>query len=211
MTNRFVALVAKHMPTWQPSVIWDVGALNCQQSIELADAYPESVVFAFEPNPDQWKFCDDAVIGRTNQITVVPFALTDKWGILDYYQMLTANQGASGLFKPSGKYDVIEKMPYKVIRVAAVNFDAAIAMTESSPDMLWLDMQGSELSMLRTIDGRFPPQLRAIWTEMLYGELYEGQCMANDLAAFMRMNGFQLVFEQEVVPNWYGDACFLKI
>lgn len=211
MTNRFVALVAKHMPTWQPSVIWDVGALNCQQSIELADAYPESIVFAFEPNPEQWKICDEAVIGRTNQITVVPFALTDRWGIVDYYQMQTANQGASSLFRPTGKYDAIEKMPYKVIRIAAINFGAAMAMTESVPDMLWLDMQGSELSMLSTLDGRLPVNLRAIWTEMLYDQLYHGQCMSDDMIQFMGRNGFKLVFEQEVVKNWYGDACFLKI
>lgn len=210
MIQKLVEIVKTALPTWTPVVIWDVGSLDGKQSLELARAYPEALVWAFEPNPDSYQVCCNNTTGE-KRITCVPFALSGKWGIFDYHRMKTSNAGAGSLYQPSGEYDGIEKMPFDVIKVPVITLHAAFYMVDSVPDLMWLDMQGSELSMLEGIDGNFPPNLRVIWTELLYGPMYFGQGDAYRLEALLGRNGFTKMYENVVVKGWYGDACFVKV
>ena len=42
---------------FQPKVILDIGSRDLEQSIEFTSVYPLAEIYAFEPNPEQYKIC----------------------------------------------------------------------------------------------------------------------------------------------------------
>lgn len=78
-------------------------------------------------------------------------------------------------------------------------------------DFLWLDIQGSELNVLKTSD--LVKKAKAIWLEIEFVEAYAGQPLFKDIKAWMDENSFKLVASNIDVNNpnyWFGDALFIK-
>lgn len=75
-------------------------------------------------------------------------------------------------------------------------------------DYLALDTQGSEMQVLRgastTLD-----HVRFVWTEVSFGNLYEGDTDVYDTIGFMRSVGFDVYFVNMNSKRW-GDALFIR-
>jgi hypothetical protein len=71
--------IAKHLPAWRPSVIFDVGANIGQSCTRYATAFPDAAIHAFEPVPSSFAALRER-IGPFPNITAHPVALSWRAG-----------------------------------------------------------------------------------------------------------------------------------
>ena len=76
-------------------------------------------------------------------------------------------------------------------------------------DFLNMDVQGAELLVLKGAT-EVLPHIRAIYTEVNEGELYEGCSRLPEMDAFLTANGFQRV-RTEMTKHRWGDALYLRV
>jgi FkbM family methyltransferase len=72
------------------------------------------------------------------------------------------------------------------------------------PSMLKIDVQGYELEALRAC-GDLLSRFTYICAEGSYTELYEGQVLADDLIAWLREHGFDLILKYGTVSDEHGQ------
>lgn len=167
----------------------DVGANRGQFSLVARSIFPECSIEAFEPIP-----ACAAVFRKLNLGEVQELALSD--GAEDHVQSfnLSKSNDSSSLMPIGGKQ--IDFFPGtehdSTIRVRTSTLDRALRIKLQRPSLLKLDVQGSELSVLRgaieTLD-----QLDYIYAELSLVELYEGQPLASEIVGWLDSHGYNLV------------------
>ena len=83
--------------------------------------------------------------------------------------------------------------------------------TISEIDMLWLDMQGHELSVLKA-SKRIVETTQIIFTEVSFIESYENIPLAAEITEWLENNSFRLV-GQDYTPkttHFFGNRLFVK-
>lgn len=179
-------------------VVFDVGARDCNESADFARAYPAATVYAFECNPATLPQCR-AVMASEPRVVLTEKAASDQNGRLAFFPtnpertqtgIAGGNPGASSLFEASGAYPeecyVQDRVEVETIRLD--EFCAARGITEI--DVLWMDVQGAELLVLRNALKALSGAL-LIQAEVEFVELYRGQPMFADVDSFLRSQGFQ--------------------
>ena len=78
-------------------------------------------------------------------------------------------------------------------------------------DMMYLDTQGSELSILRGCGDELLSQMRAIVTEVSTVEQYKGGCMMHDLDEFLSTHGLERTLTQVPSPVGHGNALYERV
>jgi hypothetical protein len=73
-------------------------------------------------------------------------------------------------------------------------------------DFLWLDMQGSALSMLKASPGILKT-VRVIQTEVSKRSFYEGSNIAHEMQSWLEGQGFVTIY---MTPGDHGDALFVR-
>jgi FkbM family methyltransferase len=216
--NKLKDILALHIPGYSPRVILECGAMDCHETLTLADVFKESTVYAFEVNPESIAVCQDTVSKSkdANRIVFFSFGLWSKDGSLIFGQSTSSNPGCSSFLQSSGKFDHVEPMRLKPIEVAVYRVDTLIESKDiaSPPDFLWLDAQGSELEILKGF-GKYIKNVRLIYTEIIYDEMYIGNPIRVDFDAFMGANGFDLVYNlvegiDQNGKEWWGNACYIN-
>lgn len=80
-------------------------------------------------------------------------------------------------------------------------------------DMLWLDMQGFELSALKA-SPKILSTVSVILTEVEFVEAYEGQPLYHEVKVWLEEQGFQMIGGNFSFPKkqdqWFGDALFVR-
>lgn len=199
-TQRFIEILRQFKV--EPKVIFDVGAFDGVQSVELAQAFPKADVLAFEPDPENVQHCLANTMAIPS-ITLFPVAVGCENGKVQFNKSIGRNKECGSLLKPNGKY--WEPMPVTQIEVDCLRLDCLTVQ----PDAMWMDVQGTELDVLRGL-GDMLPNLKAFWAEVAYQAYYEGQPLAADFQRRVESMGFVKVHELVAMPNWFGDACFVN-
>lgn len=164
-THQFVGILKRF--GIDPKTIFDVGSFDGKQAVELAEAFPDAEVLAFEPVPENVQRCLLNTI-EIPKITLLPVAVGLVNGKVKFNQSLGNNKECGSLLKPNGKY--WEPMPMKEIEVDCIRLDCVPLV----PDVIWMDAQGTELDVLRSL-GDILGRLKAFWAEVTYRAYYEGQ------------------------------------
>jgi len=212
---KFDELIAVHIPNWQPKTVFEIGACDGRDSLALAAVFPMAEIYAFEPNPKTIPE-SEANAAKNPRVHLTPMAVSEVDGFVTFYQSMTDNAGYSSTFKPSGKYDIVEPMPVKQLVVPSIRVDTFLdRMNIASVDAMWLDAQGGELAILKSM-GNHIGSVRAVWTEFCYDELYTGQPLFEDLKTFLESHGLKFIWKQDVYQDtngkwWWGDAFFARI
>ncbi len=142
-------------------------------------------------------------------------AVCEDTGEVNFYKSATDNHGCSSLYRASGKYDHIEPMPQTEVEVASTRLDDFMRwFGVPDVDALWLDAQGAELSILKSLGDKIKT-VRAIWTEIFFDELYSGQPLFPELTNWLSDQGFLLRWTRDVMKDstgkwWWGDAFFAR-
>lgn len=199
-TQRFVEILRQFRI--EPKVIFDVGAFDGAQSVELAHAFPDAAILAFEPVPENVTSCL-VNVSHYRSINFYPVAVGAANGRVTFNQSTGRNKECGSLLKPNGKY--WEPMPVREIDVECIRLDCL----EIQPDAMWMDVQGTELDVLRGL-GEMLPKLKAFWAEVTYQAYYQGQPLAEEFTRQVEAMGFTKVHESVAMPNWFGDACFVN-
>lgn len=190
-----------------PRVIFDVGAFNGDESVELAEAFPDAKVYAFECVPENIMLCAQTVQHHPN-IFLVPAALTAKSGRRQFHKSTSHNPECGSLLAPNGKY--FEPMPTKPIEVqcyAAADFIKAEGIP--APDLIWMDVQGAELDVLRGLGG-YIESLQLFCAEVTYRAYYNGQMLVADFDKAVSELGFAKRHEEVGIADWFGNAIYQR-
>jgi FkbM family methyltransferase len=201
------AVVKKYLPA-NPVMI-DCGAHDGSDSMELARLF-KGEVHAFEP-------LDDIFIRLVNNakqyknIHCYKIALSNEDGINDFYISEGGSNMSSSLLEPQQHLidhpDVYfkEKMSVKTLTLDSW----ATANGIERVDLLWLDMQGSELDMLKASE-RILPTVKVIYTEVSVRETYKGVALYPELKMWLEQKGFKVIIE--AIPEYWdmGNVLFVR-
>jgi 2-O-methyltransferase len=197
----------KYLP--ENPVIIDCGAHSGADSVELAKIL-KGRVYAFEPVPDIYKILIEQTSAFKN-ISCYPLALSDKDGQQDFFISEGGSDASSSLLEPQDHLtdhpDVFfkKKVPVKTNSLRTWAQEQGI----SKIDMLWLDMQGFELNMLKAA-GSILDSVSLIHSEVSTKETYKGVALYPELRAFLEQKGFKV--EMEALPQGWdmGNVLFVR-
>lgn len=203
------------MVRYTPSVIFDIGARDCAQSVEFSKKYPNAKIFAFEANPQTIPLCKTTIQNNPN-IRLIEGAVHNYDGVTSFHPIDTqrtrtiwkdGNPGASSLFLANGSYP-IETYVQNKIEIPCHRLDTICKQENISPDIIWMDLQGAELLALTSL-GEYLNTCKYIFTEVSHKPIYEGQCMFSDIDCFLQTHGFKR--ESVVNPQcWQEDVIYSK-
>lgn len=197
----------------QSLVLVDVGARNGPRHME--DMAPQVDVFAFEPNPEEYR---KLVEGRTDaiqcgiplppykSITYFPYALFNANGPSEFF--VTPGPGACGLLEPEieGLREIIWKgrryeknfgddifANHRTISVETRRLDdLARERSLPTPDLLKVDVEGAEYEVLEGASGILS-DVGVIFVEVCFTPFRKNQKLFSHVDVMLRDFGFQLV------------------
>jgi len=195
--------------------IFDIGSRDCMQSIELYNKIPNSKIFAFECNPNTLPLCRKNIKDYDSRIKLIEGAVSDYDGEITFYPIdqektITSwkdgNPGASSLFKSNGKYTYEKYVQYE-IKTNCHRLDTIMKKYNiDKVDFIWMDLQGAELLALKSLGDKLK-DVKYIYTEVSYKEIYSGQVMFNDLNNYMILNNFEIV-NKLLMQDWQEDVIY---
>lgn len=223
--NEVLNFVKSYLPT--DPVILECGGYNGADTVRMANIWPQGTIYTFEAIPDHCTNICKAIKKYPN-VKAFPLALADKTGVLPFYlsRFPTKQLAASSSLLPVKdhvKFDNHVSFGGSIDVNAITLDDWAAQEGVTHIDFMWLDMQGSELNMLKVSE--IAKKTKVIYTEAEFIEAYEGQYLYPALKQWMLDNGFTLIaldFDETfgllgdkiVTPSlgvlYYGNAIFLN-
>ncbi len=207
----FIELCRKHYAP-KPEIIFDIGALSGNQSIEFAKAFPDAHVFCFEAHPLHAEACRLNTAPYKN-ITVIEGAVTDRSGdTVTFWRSVGNNPGGSSLYKFTKKMLDAKHFKQAPIQVKTISIDDFCCEWKVPKcDIMWVDMQGAEGPMLRGAGMWLLKTVQAVHIEAHYEPAYEGQTMIDEIKHQLEQAGM-------VMSHWSrarsvvhcGDAIFTR-
>lgn len=192
------ALAAANIDT-----IVDIGANKGQFALVANRHWPDATLIAFEPIPAAaTKF--RAVFDGASNVMLHEFAIGDTAGTAELH--LSGRQDSSSLL-PIGELQEtvfpgtaeVGTIEIPVRRLRDLVEDTAVA----GEALLKLDVQGFELQALQGC-AELLPRFRHVYVECSYIELYEGQALAADVAAYLGEQGFEQTGQFNLVTTADG-------
>lgn len=192
-----------------PEVIYDIGAFDGEQTLELARAFPEAkLIYAFEPVVDNFRICQENV-RQDPRIMPVQAALSERPGYRWFNESTGPNKECGSLLVPNGKFpDPMPMTQQKVLVLSGEQLVTSFAF--EPPAVIWMDVQGNELAVLKGM-GKALLYLRAFWAEITYQPYYFNQMLEPQFTAEVKKLGFTKVFEAVAMPGWFGDAAYVHV
>lgn len=173
--------------------ICDIGSWHLGQSLEFLEIFPYANIFAFEANPDNYKFCVDRLNSLPpsiqQNIKIYETALSDSNGIIKFYPEISTNAGASSKYKfidgLTEKYFNKTWIQSSGIDVRSQTLDDWMLSNQVDHiDMIWMDVQGGELDVLKGASECLK-NVRCIFTEVGLKPYYEGQSLKREIDALL--------------------------
>ena len=201
------SVIRKLLP--KDPIIIDCGAHDGADSIELAKIIGGQI-HAFEPVPELF----DKLKKRTQKLKNVftyRLALSNVNEMQTFHISEGESDASSSLLAPKGHLTDHPKTVFKKkIEVSAVTLDAwAVANSVTKVDLLWLDMQGFELQMLKESKDILS-KVSVIHTEISTKETYEGVTLYPEYKAFLESKGFRVLIEA-IPAGWdMGNVLFVR-
>lgn len=139
-------LFAKLLSRLQISAICDVGSMNGADALTFSAAAPQSTVYAFEPNPTNFRLMKANRALQERNIQVLPLAVSNRDGEAEFflveadYSQPDWRRGMSSLYQRSGEW-----APARVERVRTTRLDTFLAHNCPPPVRLalWIDAEGA--------------------------------------------------------------------
>jgi len=201
-------VLKKYLPA--NSVIVDCGAHDGADTIELARVFKEGIIHAFEPVEKLFHRMKNR--GNPNKnIHYYQLALADKTGTMDFYISEGASDGSSSLLEPAShlKDHPDTFFNNKIIVKTSTLDNWAKENNIDKVDLLWLDMQGYELNMLKA-SPVILDKVSVIHTEVSTKETYKGVVQYTAYRAFLEDKGFEVVLEA-IPKGWdMGNVLFVR-
>lgn len=171
--------------------ILDAGASNGHISERMLKKFPQSDVYAFEPNP---MYKDGLVeyAKRDSRFHPQFLALSDHEGMAELN--ITESAGNTSLLNPSAKLKDIDpdgSKIKKVVTVPLVTIDGWAKQNGNVPiEFMKFDIQGYELNALRGAVETLKNSTLIVYSEIWFNCPYEKGTLFSELDLFLREQGF---------------------
>ncbi len=185
--KNLLSICAKNGPI---TTIYDCGARDALDGIELVQQLGSKQLHVFECNPESYLVCQrnlEAHLPRGVDYRLSKTAVTNSSGVVDFYPIDTGktvtahadgNPGASSLFLADSSYRK-EIYVQNKIQVAATTLDD-YCKTNTPPDLLWMDVQGAELLVLQGAQ-EVLKKTKVIHLEIGFRKMYKGQALFSEI------------------------------
>lgn len=206
----------------QKIIIFDIGSCEGEDSIKYSKLFPNARIIAFEPLPDNQKMIRSNLVkyGVSN-IEVVPIALSDTKGIVDFYVSSGSPEGklnsdewnygnkSSSLLKPDKHLEITPWVKFDQVISVPTNTleDVCKELNISSIDFIHMDVQGAELKVLKGA-GELIRNIKVVWLEVSNITLYQNQPLKSEVERFMKQNGFCLF--ENAIDGSSGDQMYIN-
>ena len=181
----------------QPKIIFEVGARYGDETLKLAETFPDATIYSFECNPLTIDICKDKLKNKKNVI-FINTALGDEESTKPFYSYIKNNDGCSSFLK---RIDFEETQFYTGdINITTLK-NIINDFNLETIDLLCMDTQGYELNILKGAEHHInkikyvimeePKQV--INTEFLPKNMYSKYICAPtpiEIKAFMEQNNF---------------------
>jgi len=197
-------------------VLMDVGAAGGIEPRWKKFAGKVSYV-GFEPDGRAQEFVPNV---RFAEYEMIPSALGESRSVRRL--SITKDVGKSSLFVPN--WEILERFPnvdrFSVTKELKLQINTADKIVKSKVDFIKLDIQGSELGVLKGAKGILKEVL-GVETEVEFLELYSGQPLFGQVNEYLRRLDFEFI-DFVNLRRWernsfsglgqltFGDALFLK-
>ena len=207
-----LAFIQQFLP--ENPIVVEAGAHIGSDTVVMSKIWKKGTIYAFEPSPAVYKKLNKKCRKRKN-IKTFQLALGKKQGFVKFYPSQAAAQDESSphdaqgsLLPPSKKEWAWPSIGFgRPISVQQTTLDAwAKKQGITKIDFLWLDMQGSELSMLKACP-EILQTVQVIQTEVSRRPFYEGSAIASEMQAWLESQGFTMIY---MTPDDHGDALFIR-
>jgi 2-O-methyltransferase len=196
-------------------IIVEAGAFDGNDTRKMALQWPQGIIHAFEPVPEIY----ERLLKNTNMLPNVhhyPFALSDHTGESEFY--ISEKPSKPGIASQAGSiHKPKERLSHSPIifpRMATVHTITLDQWADENRvkaiDLLWLDTQGHELTILQAAP-KMIHHIRVVLAEVSFIESYEGQPLYEDVAAWMNRHGFEQVGRDfaDTTQSFFGNALFI--
>jgi len=229
---KFIRL-AKEMLAGHP-IICDIGSRDAQEGISLMKQLNGKELHVFEPNPSAAQICRQnlaqfASEGRGNITVFNPVAVADRAGELQFYPVnvsLSENKdsGFSSLLPINPDYTKTRgRIVQDQVVVHATTLDEYFKDREQ-PDLLWIDVEGAELQVLRGA-ARVLPGVTLLHIEVSFRPMQIGKPLFWEICGHLRDHGFAFhsfmevsafkgfLYRHRLLPNlpWRLNAVFYRM
>lgn len=212
-----LSFIKKHLPS--NPVILEAGGYDGTDTLKMKSLWPNSTIYVFEPNPQAFKLLKNKTHNCAG-ITVFDYALSSQNGKFKFYisefKGDSSKPGASSsLLAPK---DHLSLAPFVVfprkIEVDAIALDDwAVKFNVPQIDFFWLDLQGSELDVLKGASS-FIRNTKLICLEVELVEAYKDQPLYKEVKEWLEGNGFKEIardfLPNELGKNWFGNSIFIN-
>jgi FkbM family methyltransferase len=184
----------------------DIGANEGAFSAGVLAVAPQAEIVAAEPGPAP-RARLQARLGRLPNVEIHNVAVSSSAGVATFH--LTAHDHNSSLHAPRAEMqEMIDPgwTPAGELSVRTVTLDELVG--DRTVDVLKIDVQGSELDVLRGGDATLA-RARSVLLEMNFQSQYEGDATFNTLHAEMDRRGFALVNVSPTLTTRDGTAIFI--
>ena len=197
-------------------LILDVGANVGQSALWFRQLFPQATIHSFEPFPDSFTKLVAAVGDRPNHC-LHPLAAAETSQRLQLHANADATTNSLLASTRAGEKMVPSLVGRDRVPVEAIRLDDFCQQHHiTNIDLLKLDIQGGEAMALRGATGLLKRgEIRVVFTEVLFADLYQGQAEFGEIAELLRGFGFRLfslsnvAYADDGAMAW-GDAIFRR-
>jgi FkbM family methyltransferase len=205
-----ISILEKFLGTNSP-VILEAGAFDGADTLRFANLWADGKIYSFEPVPNLFEALSVKVAGYKN-IQIFDKALvgnSEKNIELYTFSNSEFKHGSSSILKPVAHLEISPEVKFgDVKKVSAITLDEWVIENDLTRiDLLWLDLQGAELQVLKA-GAKALSITKVCHVEVSRYPLYEGGAKFSEIHELMVQQGFQLKVCR--IPVVSGNALYVK-
>jgi FkbM family methyltransferase len=191
-----------------PLTMFIIGAYRGEELERIFKTKKISHVTLFEPVPNNVNFLKEKKKKYKDKIKIVEAALSDFDGKILFNE--TSMLGNGSILKLSElAIQSHEIKQTESFDVAAIKLET-YCQTFQAPDILWIDVQGYELNVLKGSESILN-KVSLIFIEIsIWEPTYKNGCVASELTSYLKKFGFELTQLGTAFLNGTGNALFSK-
>lgn len=207
-------ILKTHLP-YNPIII-EAGAFKGDDTVRMAQIWPEGSIYAFEPMPDIFAQLYNNTKAYEN-IYPIQLALSDNNGTAQFWpSQHPTKQGtytqASSLLAPKERL-AWSNIPFTTpIQVQTITLSSWANNEQLTyVDLVWLDVQGYELPIMQASTSLIKTAT-LIYVEVHFIEAYQGQALYPEVKTWLESIGFTMIGKDFAdQPTWFfGTALFIN-
>ncbi len=189
-------------------IVIEAGAHIGRDTLKMANSWPDSKVYAFEPVPELFEQLKER-IKELPQVHCFQLALSDKKGTATMQVSTGASTAASSLLEPFEYKKERPNVLFHPIMVPTITLDQwAQEHGVARVDFLWLDMQGHELTVLKASPVIFSTA-KALLIEASLTERFKDNPLYDKILSWVEAQGFKAV-RQDVPKHQKINIFFVR-